>query len=636
VAAREAGEAEVATDDVATESIETGTPGAAIEREQLGEIRACTQPGVCTVETAPGADIVALRRAFEDEGNAVAVIAFSNETLEEHAGAAIAMLADDAVVGAVAFPFAPAGRARRRRLRQAAPRLLARAVRDLGIDLGSSDNVARLAHGAVDGTIEGRQLPVALARTFWTYAARDDSVVATKWLEELQHQPEPLIERLAAHRIDVVLLPDAGFPSEPWWRLAGVLATRGIRVVATIDPFGDREAGKLARAIESHRHMLTTSADRLPAVVEALHAVSDGRDGGIVPRATESRGPASTFVYRSRERLVVALGDVLGQLSGSSSDSDEPALSASAAPRIPARPGESILVVAVNLEEARSVERHLRARLEIPVELVGQSGWHRAGARIATAFLDPSGEHSGDFDDSDRAAQSSLEVIRDGTWRRRFGGRPVPSELTVPCSSTPEGELAYERHVETYLGRLAEVRAGGGMELARFADDLASHLRRHVQLLGAGETVPLLELANRATDFRAEGYLQAASGSQRWHHVAATQRARNLDRFAAAAAIDREARSERPVSRLVAPSDRVAVFVSHIQRLGMASADHFVALRTRWGHFPFTHERRFGGKADPADELALWYRAIATARKSVALWTIPTDGYVLGETRQMS
>jgi len=610
---------------------------------ELEEIASCSRAdSVCVIEVPPGADKGAVGFALARRGPLLA-LCYQRTTRDRFAELCQAELFSALIARWFAVPFHPAQPSRAKRLREDAKRILRLAANDVGWALTEApQSLEHLASGARKGTRSAlEELPPTVLKRFWERASRNDEEQIARLIEDLATRPKAFVDMIQHLNIATVVWPDGdlfealGQDTGSAWELACALASHGVRAAVIWDPRRhDRSLGADGKA---HTHVLTisTTAPRvLDVVARTTPFKSSGHD---VQSVSEQPGHTSAHCYGSRENLLVSLAAGLATANGVQSKKDTNWLKGIE----PCQLGlddlraQTLLLITPGPSESVRLAEQLANHITPRAGILGEAGLWKKGAQLLEHVLDPCGLVSGEGEDATQAARSSLIFLAERFWQRVGSGRPLPracSEVLDPLprvqpSLARKGEEAYVDLVGQLCDALRPLHWDDDECVRSWATELDEHLARHVELLRVGTVDELCELAHELGDLRALGFLQAASGSQRWVARANAIRGRADDRLAVASEVDWELRRRRPSGHVLAVGDRASLYVTHIQRAGMERADHVIVCRTLHRHMPFTGRSRIGAAADPANEERMMYRAFSCAEKSLHLLSVGDTPY---------
>lgn len=508
--------------------------------------------------------------------------------------------------------------------------------------------VARLAGGVGRSQAWAlRLVPTSVVLRYWEYAALFDQKIVAERISDLASRPQALLERLDALQIQMVVFPDGDLlsPLDPaavnTLQLASSLAARGLRTVVVTDPRSrPDEPGSWPGM---HRHRVEVSTTTAPAVVEVLGRsdAASGRGGAIHTLAPASGGGASAHRFATREQLITSLAKTIVCASGVRVRAGGAELLEAADAcgfDLADLRGESVLLITPRPSESIELARQLGNYLEPRPVVLDDGGLWRAGAELCMRILDPCGQASGDDVDEFAAAGATIGLLGKQWWGRRIGARPLAAQckaalirLSTPVAAPPSpsgAEAPYDAAVEEARAILEPLVLSSDPAVRDWAASLDDRLAQHRRLLLRGDVAALCDLAHEIGDLRASGFLQAASGSQRWLAQAAAARSATTSRLAVAAEIDRELRRRRPRTRIEPVEGAASLFVTHIQRSGMDHADHVLLCRTLARHMPYTAVPHARASAVRRLEDALFYRALRSARRSVHLLSVGNSPYL--------
>lgn len=619
----------------------------ALELVEFDEIIDCDKAGVCRVKSVPGSGLDRLTERFNSKGKTVFAICCTNQAVADfHAAGVQAALIHQLILDIAGRRF-KVTQSRLKRLRPLAGMFVRQAARKADLNLtelpAAPDEIGLDLLKAKPKYL----LPEEVVRAFWCRASMMERSVILHWTKELTEDPAPLIGHLKDLGAEVVVAVN-WLVMEEWYRaLLASLARENFRVVVVADPRAeDVDPWRSLRDVVSHTHLLSVSVDRSAQVLSTLSKTEAGLGANILTLSSvvEPEPASVTEIYESRERLISELGLSLGNLPGLTPRRS--GLSASCDLGIRDLRGKTALIVVHTKAEAIEIKRDMKNYFSEPVEVLGNSDLWIAKLTVLCRLLDPVGFVSGEETAPQIAAASSLKSIIKAMSDRFFPTGKVPAEFSAAASvghvdvgNPDQGSEPLDIYVdlaEMTLGRLSTIERRGDPEVALASRETSAVIRRHISLLrqdGDNSTRDLVKLAHELFDMRALGYEQSASGSQRWYVWPTTYRERGGSRLDVASHLERQRENPWGWNVKIAAPDREtgAVFVTHIQRLGSDLADHVIICRTSKKHMPYVGG--YGTRADPDQEAALFYRAVASARESVHMLSIHDMPYRLEPVR---
>lgn len=611
--------------------------------EDLDEIVSCDQRGtVCVIEVPPGADRSAIGHALSRRGTLLA-LCYHNVTRNSFAEFGRSELIAALVAQWLPMPFVPVTEAQRRRLRLDAERLLIRAARDVGWDITKANQSTKKLAKGVRASISWalQEVPTTVVRRFWEIAARSNYEQIYDLIADLANHPNPVLEMISTIGIERVVFPDgdlldsAQYRRAVVWDLACGLAKNGVQTAVITDP-RSRET-PLSMDERAHAHVLTTSLSA-PSVLAVLSRTETAKNYGY-PMHTKSKdaGIATSHLFGSRETLIVSLAASLEKSQGVQVVGESEWLGGAEACELGLGDlrGQTVLLVTPRESESSQLAGQLSNYIEPRAQILGEGGLWRKGAELLEHVLDPCGLVSGDAPSVAAAAVDSARFIATSWWERLNVGRQLAKScldvidtLNSNLATTVfEGEEAYCGVVRELGDALVSLAFDENRAVADWAYSLEEHLGKHLELLEVGDVLQLCDFAHEIGDLRATGFLQAASGSQRWVPRASSIRHSGDDRLLVAQEIDRQLRRHRPIQPIEGREDGASLYVTHIQRTGMDRADHVIICRTLEHHIPFTGRSKTGVAADLAAEDRMFYRAVSCARVSVHLLSVKDTPY---------